>query len=272
MLRRLYRGLLNGQNDPSRQVGWVDRLQQFVAFEVLAGVGDLCGPDRLSVLDVGCGLGDLLDYLRGRGFAGRYTGVDLVPELIEAARARYPVERDASSPAQQDAGSSSTTWIVADILDPELALEPHDYVVASGLFDYRTPDSAKRLPRTVRHLFDLCRRGLAWNVLNVAPADRDDLYRAPPGDLLELCEVLTPWFLVRGDYDPHALTFYLFKRDHFVNEGLLRLIGRLYLDADARAQVTADPLRWAADYGLTLQQLNVLSSLLQGASAGHDET
>jgi SAM-dependent methyltransferase len=246
MLRQVYRRLLREQDDPSRQVGWMDRLQQLVAFEVLAGVGDLCGPGAPSVLDVGCGLGDFLRYLRGRGFAGRYTGVDLVPELVEAARSYHP----------------RVTFIVADILDTELALEPHDYVVASGLFDYRTPDSAERLPRTVRRLFDLCRRGLAWNVLNVALADRDDLYRVPPGDLLALCEGLTPWFLVRGDYDAHAFNFYLYKRDHFVDDGLLCLVGRLFLDADARAQVAADPLRWAAEYGLTLQQLNVLLPLL----------
>jgi SAM-dependent methyltransferase len=261
MLRAGYRRLLHGQDDPSRQVGWVDCLQQFVAFEVLGAVGDLFAAPAPAVLDIGCGLGDFLGYLRGRGFTGRYTGVDLVPELIEAARARHL--------GGGNAPITGISFIVADILDPDLMLEPHDYVVASGLFDYRVPDSAERLPRTVCRLFDLSRRGLAWNVLNVAPTARDDLYRAPPGELLALCEALTPWFIVRGDYDPHALTFYLYKREHYVDEGLLQLVGRLFLDADARAQVVADPLRWAAEYDLTLQQLNVLLPLLTDTSTGH---
>jgi len=261
MLRAGYRRLLHGQDDPSRQVGWVDRLQQFVAFEVLAAVGDLFAVPAPAVLDVGCGLGDFLSYLRGREFTGCYTGVDLVPELVEAARARHLGAGDAST--------TGVSFIVADILDPDLVLEPQDYVVASGLFDYRVPDSTERLPRTVRRLFDLCRRGLAWNVLNLVPVARDDLYRAPPGELLALCEVLTPWFVVRGDYDPHALTFYLYKREHYVDEGLLQLVGRLFLDADARAQVVADPLCWAAEYDLTLQQLNVLLPLLGDTSTGH---
>lgn len=248
MLHYIYRRLLHQQDDPSRQVGWMDRLQQLVAFEVLAEVGDLCGPVTPSVLDVGCGLGDFYGYLRGRSFAGRYTGLDSMPELIEAARARHP----------------GIPFISADVLDPDLALESHDYVVASGLFDYRTPDSAERLPRTVRRLFDLCRRGLAWNVLNVVPPGRDDLYRTPPGELFALCEALTPWFLVRGDYDAHALTFYVYKREHFASEGLLRLVGRLFLNPEARAQIADDPLRWADEYGLTLQQINVLLPLLDG--------
>lgn len=251
MLRARYRRLLHDQDDASRQVGWMDRLQQCVAFEMLAAVGDLCGLTAPSVLDVGCGLGDFLDYLRQRGFAGRYTGVDLVPELIEAARVRH------------DDQASAVSFIVADILDPDLSLKAQDYVIASGLFDYRTPDSAARLPRTVRRLYDLCHRGVAWNVLGVAPPDREDLYAAPPGELLALCEALTPWFVVRGDYAPHALTFYLYRREHFEDDGLRRLVGRLFLDADARAQIVADPLRWANEFGLTLQQINVLLPLLE---------
>jgi SAM-dependent methyltransferase len=258
MLRDGYRRFFREQQDPSRQVGWMDRLQQYVAFEVLAAAGDLWGPQRPSVLDVGCGLGDLLGYLRQRGFSGRYTGVDLVPELIHAARASHLAAK---------AGQNAAVFVVGDVLDPNLALDPHDYVLASGLFDYHTADSAQRLRRTVQRLFNLCRRGLAWNVLNVALPDRDDLYRPPPGELQQLCETLTPWFLVRGDYDAHALTFYLYKRDHFVSEGMFELVGRLFLDVEARAQVAADPLLWADAYGLTLQQLNVLLPLLANLGA-----
>jgi len=263
MLRDGYLRLLHGQDDPSRQVGWMDPLQQFVAFEVLAAVGNLYGSPAPSILDVGCGLGDFLSYLRTHSFIGRYTGVDLLPELIEIARTRRLGGDETSVIA--------ASFIAGDILDPDLVLTPHDYVVASGLFDYCTPDSAERLPRVVHRLFDLCRRGLAWNVLNVAPGARDDLYRAPPGELLALCEELTPWFVVRGDYDPHALTFYLYKRDHYVDEGLLQLVGRLFLDADARAGVAADPLHWAEEYGLSLQQLNLVLPLLPADSTGRGE-
>jgi SAM-dependent methyltransferase len=260
MLRDGYRRLLGQQADPSRQVGWTDRLQQLLWFEMLAAVGNLCAPEGPSVLDVGCGLGDFLDYLRRLGFVGLYTGVDLVPEFVETARTRYVKSQHEFGP--------DVSFVVGDILDPELVLEPHDYVLASGLFDYRTPDIAERLPRTVRRLFDLCRRGVAWNMLNVAPDGRRDLYRAPPSELLALCDELTPWFIIRGDYDPHAFTFYLYKRDHFVDEALYQLVGRLYLDADARAQLLADPVRWATEYGLTLQQLNLLWPILQGEQVG----
>src|SRR2546428_11299742 len=42
-----------------------------------------------SILDVGCGFGDLLTYLRERDWPGIYTGIDIVPELIAEAQRRH---------------------------------------------------------------------------------------------------------------------------------------------------------------------------------------
>ena len=43
-----------------------------------------------SILDVGCGYGDLFAFLRDRGWRGRYVGIDIVPALIEAGHSKYP--------------------------------------------------------------------------------------------------------------------------------------------------------------------------------------
>jgi len=48
----------------------------------------------VSLLDVGCGLGDLYGVLKADGTLKRnkisYTGFDISPKLIEAARKKYP--------------------------------------------------------------------------------------------------------------------------------------------------------------------------------------
>lgn len=41
-----------------------------------------------SVLDVGCGFGQLTEYLRKRGF--KATGIDLLAQCVDAGKARYP--------------------------------------------------------------------------------------------------------------------------------------------------------------------------------------
>lgn len=43
----------------------------------------------MSILDLGCGNANLLEYLRRRGLQGRYTGVEFSEPLLEAARAAF---------------------------------------------------------------------------------------------------------------------------------------------------------------------------------------
>ncbi|MEI6162606.1 MAG: class I SAM-dependent methyltransferase, partial [Roseococcus sp.] len=52
-------------------------------------------PDA-SILDLGCGYGDFLAFLRGRGHAGPYVGWDVAPEMIAAARALHGEDSDRS--------------------------------------------------------------------------------------------------------------------------------------------------------------------------------
>jgi SAM-dependent methyltransferase len=53
--------------------------------ELAAKVGR---PDRLALLDVGCGPGETDRFLEGR--VGRLAGVDVVPRMVERARQRNP--------------------------------------------------------------------------------------------------------------------------------------------------------------------------------------
>src|SRR6185503_1230336 len=57
---------------------------QLFRFERIAQVADLRGR---SVLDLGCGLGDLYPFLRKRFGALDYTGIDVVPEMVKKAAA-----------------------------------------------------------------------------------------------------------------------------------------------------------------------------------------
>jgi hypothetical protein len=63
---------------------WASPDTQRDRFDAMAAAVDLTGK---SVLDVGCGRADFLDYLVGRGIApSSYIGFEAVPALAEAAR------------------------------------------------------------------------------------------------------------------------------------------------------------------------------------------
>ena len=63
--------------EASEALGWKNRDSQQHRFEELAQIGDLRG---CSVLDVGCGHGDLYPYLQERHGEFHYTGIDNVRE------------------------------------------------------------------------------------------------------------------------------------------------------------------------------------------------
>jgi len=240
-LARIY-AALSSQPEPVNRVGWHSRLQQLTYLAALIEIG--VGRDH-SVLDVGCGQGDLYGLLVARGFRGQYTGVDLSPELVASARERFPM----------------ANFILGDALVAQI--EAHDFVLASGLFDYRTSDSPTRLRTTLRRMFDLARLGLAWNMFGEALPERPDLYHEPLSDLLAFCDELSPHFTLRRDYDPGHFTVYLYQREFFMNDRLLALIGRLSLEPELRADVKQNPAQYAEEYELTFQQLNLIAALLE---------
>ena len=96
-------------------LGWSTKESQQIRFAALCGVADL---DGRSVLDVGCGRGDLFGYLRDAGLRVDCRGVDIHEGLLDLARKTWPDGRFESR----------------DILEGDAGKEA-DYVLCSGLFN-----------------------------------------------------------------------------------------------------------------------------------------
>lgn len=146
------------------------------------------GDDDVTVLDVGCGLGALSSFLPS---SRKYEGWDLSKTLIEAARQYWPWP---------------TTFRQRDLyLSTEQSV--FDYVVASGLFQFA--DDA-RLRAGVRRMWELCRKGVAFNFLTKSDGTPDETAHGPIG-ILAFCMSLTPKVVLRTDYLPNDATCYLYR-------------------------------------------------------------
>ncbi len=225
----------------AQRAGMITPLQHLVFMEVLTEIGDLT---NCSILDVGCGWGALYAFLRARNFEGAYTGVDLMPHLLAEAKERYP-EGD---------------FRPGDIL--ELDLPRYDYVLSSGLYDYSAPEMAQRLRATLARMFELGRRGMAWNKFLQIACTRPEHYGEPLGELLAVCDAMTPWVVMRRDYDPGHATFYLFKPAAFANSGMEAAAGRLFTRPGFRQRVEMEPEAVMAKYNLTAQELGRLLTMV----------
>jgi SAM-dependent methyltransferase len=129
-----------------------------------------------SILDLGCGYGDFLHFLRQQGFGGTYIGYDISPAMIEAARR---VQGD----------GDDRLWRVG-----ALPQETADYAIASGIFNVKGEVPLDKWREYVRETIDVlaraASRGFAFNVLTLSsdPARRkSDLYYADPAEMLTDC-------------------------------------------------------------------------------------
>jgi SAM-dependent methyltransferase len=132
-----------------------------------------CEPDA-SILDVGCGYGDFLPFLRAHGHRGRYIGIDVAPAMVAAARASHGEGRDRAF----HLGATS----------PESA----DYAVGSGILNViRGADPvawAGYVNNTIENLAHTASRGFGVNMLSLnsdPERRRADLHYADPPTMLE---------------------------------------------------------------------------------------
>jgi SAM-dependent methyltransferase len=183
--------------DCARGMDWKDESSQRLRFEVLTRHLDLRGEP--SLIDVGCGNGELLAFLQERGIAVRYLGIDVCPDMVAACQRRFGAD---SAALASTSDLAARGWAA-------------DHVVASGNVKQAITDSVWHdyMQLAVREMYEACRLATAFNVMS-ARVDRryDHLYyldaaRAP--ELADLCR--TRRFLLDHSYPLFELTVALLR-------------------------------------------------------------
>ncbi len=198
-------------------LGW-KKGRQPIRFDVLSSQYDF---NDKSVLDIGCGFGDLLSTLGTKfGPLNSYTGVDLVEPLIEEARRRWPAH----------------TFLIGDFLELEFG-SGFDYAVASGVFNHRLAgvDNEAFIEAAMRRTFDLCRDGFAFDFLSDKVDHRlEHTFHASPEWVLSVAFSLSRNVVMRNDYMPFEFSVFVFKDDGFDPE---RAVFNSFLDHQTRGSI-----------------------------------
>lgn len=139
-----------------------------------------------SVLDVGCGVGDLFGYLREHRPGVQYMGVDLSPEMIKRAKDKHPWG----------------CFGVASILDwPDTPRA--DAVVAVGLHSLPLDGVRDQLRAVLGKQYALARMVAHANLLSRHYPHTAAVQSWWPDDVLAVAGKLTPWVSLQHDYLPH---------------------------------------------------------------------
>ncbi len=190
---KVYGGLLNSHGaDSSMGLGWSSSATQKVRFKVLAEIAPLEG---CSLLDLGCGVGDLYGYLVRQGLKIDYCGVDVCPKMIEAACGKYP----------------GTEFLEGDLEQAVLGRR-FDYVLISGTFNWTISDNRGLALRGLKKAWAVCNKGVASNFLSTRdPYKVDYLYYFSPQEMKEYAENVAPRVEMRHDYKLYDFTLYLYR-------------------------------------------------------------
>lgn len=163
-------------------LGWRHAESQRRRFEVIAQAADFSG---CSVLDLGCGTGDLKAFLDERFTDLRYLGIDQMPEFIEAARLRFATQRD-------------TDFALAHF--DTTPLPQADIVVASGTLGYRCA-SPHWVFNTVARMYAAASQLLVFNLLDAAVFPEHPLLVGHDiDDVAAFCRKLAPCVEVVHSY------------------------------------------------------------------------
>ena len=176
----------------AQALGWRDREQQELRFQILAEIGDL---DGKSVLDVGCGFGDFYDYVAAQGKQVDYVGVDISPDLLAVARERHPQAR----------------FEERDIL-MEPMQEHFDYVIESGVFNHILRDNEGFVRQMLASMFEMSRVGMAANMMTThVDYQEEQLHYYDPDEYIDYCKTLSPHVAIRQDYPLYEFTIYTYR-------------------------------------------------------------
>lgn len=130
-----------------KTVGWGSEPSQRLRFEVLFRGLD---PKGKTILDIGCGLGDLIPYLESLTNGDfHYIGIDIAGKLIDDARATY--------------GQAGKEFHTGDIFS--VTVPPVDIAVLSGALSLKVDGIELYAYETMKRMFDLSRTASCLNFL-----------------------------------------------------------------------------------------------------------
>ncbi len=171
---------------------WSGKDIQEVRFQVIADISMASGD---SVLDVGCGFGDFHRWAKEQGIYLDYTGLDLSPDLLAEAQQHHP---DAS-------------FFQGELFDAPYEEQSMDWVILSGALNEELHDDSSYAQRMIARMYRLCRRGVAFNMLDARFIQAHDLHSQHPETMLAYAQSLCPNCVCHDDYLKNDFTIYMYR-------------------------------------------------------------
>jgi SAM-dependent methyltransferase len=183
--------ILQHGSESNYALGWRDTESQLIRFKTLAGIANLSGH---SILDAGCGYGDLLPYLSTMYGQVVYTGIEQIPALFNEALTRHH-------------NYSNASFIFGNFIN--ITLPVSDYVMASGSLNYKSSDP-QFIFKAIERLYESCTYGFAFNLLRTISSE-GILVAYDPFEILNYASSLCREAKLIADYADEDFTIFMYR-------------------------------------------------------------
>lgn len=178
----------SGDTTNPQIVGWINKFSQYVRFKVLLSIGVKTGD---SVLDYGCGVGHLVEYLNEAKLDVDYTGMDINPTFVDMAQKANPNHK----------------FMVSDYNNID---GNYDWIVASGVFTIAF--SLEEIVNAVDILLQKANKGVAFNFLLQKEELKFSSFNTfDPEHMLAIFQSLYPNVQLITDYTDDDFSIHILK-------------------------------------------------------------
>lgn len=188
-----YKKTFHKSGESPKALQWQDYRSAAIRYRQLLQDVDVEGR---SILDIGCGMGDLLPYIYAKSDNFNYLGVDVIEKFIEVAKKRY----------------LGHDFRVLNPFTKDLE-QTFDVVVACGALNAPKTGWLENRQQKIKRLYELANQAVAFNMAgSFEPgASGDRVAQADVRQILEFCTKLTPKVILKTHYHPKDFTIVMFK-------------------------------------------------------------
>jgi len=158
---------------------------------------------KVSVLDFGCGLSHLYNYILKKNLKQiDYTGLEISEKFFNESKKKYPQNK----------------YILGDILkEPSILKINYDYIILNGVFTEKrnlTYDYMfEYLKKMISIIFAKSNKAVAFNVMSKhVDYEKDILFHLSIDDMANfLSKKISRNFIIRNDYGLYEYSVYIYK-------------------------------------------------------------
>lgn len=188
-----------------KTLGW-KKGKQDLRFNILTSFYNF---ENKSVLDIGCGFGDLNRILKNKSANYKYLGIDLSESLILKAKDIYE--------------GDNIKFCEGDFLEKEFE-EKIDYAIESGIFNYKLKEMNNYVyvEKVIEKALQISKDGIAFDFLSDKVDVKNEIgFYYSPEKILSIAYKFSKNVILRNDYMPFEFSIFVFKDDSFSQDDVI---------------------------------------------------